>query len=155
MARADTLPVIGPVAVLGLLAGSCILPAGFYQGKYLEEGVSADGFGLLVLGWSAFPIAPPVGLAWLANLLLAAGLVFQWRRRFAAAAKCAGAAVVLSLLPLEVLLFDWTAAVRMWPDPALEFTRGWDGQVLARAELRAGYFVWLAAHGVLLGLATM
>jgi hypothetical protein len=147
--------VLGPVAALGLFAGACALPAGYYQGKYLEEGVTASGAGAVAFGWSAFAIAPPVGLAWLANPLLAAGLVCQWRRRFAAAAKCAGLAAGLSLLPLGVLLSDWTAAVRWWPDPALTFTLGWRDEVLARAELRAGYFMWVTAHGLLFGLAAL
>jgi uncharacterized protein (TIGR03067 family) len=155
MGREHTLPVLGPVAVLALFAGACALPAGYYEGKFLEEGVTADGLGLLAFGWSAFLIDPPVALAWLANPLLAAGLVCQWRRRFAGAAKCAGAALGLSLLPLAVLLIDWTVSVRSWPDPALVGAHGWGNEVLARAELRPGYFLWVTAHGVLFGLAAV
>jgi len=152
MADARTLPVLGPVAVLALLAGACALPAGYYQGKFLEEGIAADGLGALIFGWSTFVLGASVGLAWFANPVLAVGLIYQWRRQYAAAARCAAVAVALGLLPLAELLVDWRAAVRWWPTPALMFEHEWP---LARAELRAGYFVWLAAHGVLLAVAAV
>jgi hypothetical protein len=152
---ARTLPVLGPVAVLGLFAGACALPAAYYQGKFLEEGVSAYGFSALLFGWSACIVGASAGIAWFANPALVMGLFYQSRRRFSAAARWAAAATGLALLPLAELLFDWSGSVRWWPNPALVFVREYDGVVAARAELRAGYFVWLTAHGVLLGVAVV
>jgi len=151
MSDARTLPVLGPVAVLGLVAGSCALPAGYYQGKYLEEGVSAHGYWVLLLGWSTCIFGASPGVAWFANPALVMGLYYQWRRRFAVAARWAAVAAGLAQLPLAELLVDWSASIRWWPEPALVFDARWN----ARAELRAGYFVWLAAHGLSLGVAVV
>lgn len=155
MGRHATFPVLGPVAVVALFAASCALPAGFYRGKYLEEGVPVEGLGALIFGWSVFFLGHPEGLGWFANVMLAAGLVRQWQRRYAAAARWAGAATALGLWPLVVLLREWNVSVREWPDPALTFTLGFGDDVYAWAELRTGYFVWVAAHGLLLCIAVV
>ena len=155
MGRAATLPVLGPVAVLALFAGACVLPAGYYRGKFLEEGVPVEGLGALLFGWSVFLLGRAEGLGWFANVLLAAGLVRQWQGRYAAAARWAGMAAALGLWPLAVLLAGWSVDVRRWPDPALTFTLGSGDDAYAWAELRVGYFVWLTAHGLLFGLAVV
>src|SRR5262245_24506308 len=107
MGRAATFPVLAPAAVLALFAAACVLPAGYYRGKFLEEGVTAGGLGSLLFGRSTFLLGHPEGLGWFANPLLAVGLVRQWQRRHAAAARWAGAAAALGLWPLAVLLRGW------------------------------------------------
>ncbi|HJZ89951.1 MAG TPA: hypothetical protein VKE40_03710 [Gemmataceae bacterium] len=155
MSRAQTLPVLGPVAVLGLFLGACALPAGYYRGKFLEEGVSADGWRVALFGWGALPLAGLPALAWFANPLFGAGLVCLWRGRHAAAAKCAAAATGLGLLPLGLLPVGWSASVRTWPDPALVFTHEWGDKVVAQAELQAGYFQWVTALGLQFAIAVV
>lgn len=153
MSRAATLPVLGPLAVVGLLGASCTLPAGYYCGTFLEEGVSVDGVRALLVGWMTFFLGHPEGLGWLANPVVAVALFRQWQKRFASAARWAATAMALGLLPLAVLLAGWWPSVRWWPEPALTFTLGRGDDVWAWAELRVGYFVWLAAHGLLFGIA--
>ncbi|HVK12393.1 MAG TPA: hypothetical protein VM597_26815 [Gemmataceae bacterium] len=148
MRRADTLLVLGPLAVLLLFGGACATPAAYYRGKFLEEGVTSEGLNLLLFGWFALPISPLVGLAWFANPLLASGLVAIWRRRFTGAAQFAAAATVLALLPLGHICGFGTWAVRWWPSPAVVLTNEWN-----EAEIRPGYVFWVAAHGFLMVVA--
>lgn len=111
----------------------------------------AEGLGALTFGWGVIALNP-VGFAWFANPMLAAGLVCQWRGKYAAAFLWAGAATALGLWPLAELVGFWHGAVRPWPDPALTFTLGSGDGIWAMAELRAGYFMWVAAHGLLLAI---
>src|SRR5262245_22411008 len=88
--------VLTSVVVLGLFGLSCWLPAGYWRGPFVEEGIEPDGWWLVLFGWRALPLLGVTGLAWFANPLLGAGLACLWGRCRGAAAALAGVAVVLS-----------------------------------------------------------
>src|SRR5262245_60935060 len=146
MRRADTLPILGPIAVLSLFAASCALPAGYYQGKYLEEGVATPGWWLLAPAWMIFPLPGMLALMWFANPILLAALISSWRRNYRKSAVWAAIALVLSLLPLALVVSEsGTGRFEVRPEPAWVFPTEWN-----RTELRSGYFTWVASHGLML-----
>jgi hypothetical protein len=134
------------LGVVALIALACSIPAGYYCGKYLEEGVEIGGPQLLVIGWAAFIFEPAVGLAWVANPLLLIALIKLWRNRFASTARWAAVATAFSLFPLAVLLYGWNPVIRWSPDLALAGVLESSYGPYAGAELRLGYFLWVAAH---------
>ncbi|HKA06618.1 MAG TPA: hypothetical protein VKD71_05125 [Gemmataceae bacterium] len=143
MSRADTLPILGPIAVLSLFSASCALPAGYYQGKYLEEGVALPGWWLLAPAWMIIPLPGMLALAWFANPALLAALVGIWRRKYRKSAVRAAIAVGLSVLPLALVVREsGTGRFEVRPEPAWVFPTEWN-----RTELRSGYFTWVASHG--------
>jgi len=150
MGREQTLPILGLIAVLALFGAACALPAGYYRGMYLEEGVAPYGWNLVLMGWMALPLYGLPVLSWFANPLLGLGLLRFWQRKYAAAARLSAVVVSLGLLPLAALAIDRPGAIRLWPNPAVMFSTSW-----SEVELRIGYFVWLAAQGLLLGFAVI
>lgn len=149
-----TFPFVGSLAVLALFAVACALPAGYYCGKFLEEGVDVVGLRAVLLGWLVLiPLGHPEGLGWFANALLVVGLVRHWKGQYASAARWAVAATLVGLCPLAILLAGWSPGVRWSPVPALTFKTMYGNEVLAEAELRVGYFVWMAAHASLFWIA--
>jgi len=143
MSRADTLPILGPIAVLSLFAASCALPAGYYEGKYLEEGVESPGWWMLAVGWMALPLAGVVAMTWFANPLLFVALWSFRRRKYGGSAVWAGIALALSLLPTARCVAEsGPGGFHLQPEPAWVFPTPWN-----RTELRSGYFTWVASHG--------
>jgi hypothetical protein len=138
--------IVLAVGVFGLFALSCLLPAGFWSGPFLEDGVESVGWRLVVFGWQLMPLVGPVGLAWLANPLLGAALLCVRGRNYAAATVISGIALGLSLLPLILLPNSWLGKIQLQPMPAWVFREG-------RLQFRSGYFVWVCSQGLMMLVA--
>ncbi len=104
-------------AVVALFVPSLYLPAFWARGGFFEGGTELFGWQLLASGWFAFCVP------WLANPLLLDSQRRSWAGHGRAAAREAGLAAAMGLVPAAFVLLSW------------------DG----RSALRVGYGLWEAS----------
>jgi hypothetical protein len=103
--------------IAALFIRSCMLPAAWGRGGFLEGGTEFPGWWLLLLGWVPLYLYFP---AWFANPMLVLVLRYSWAGRFGGAARLSWIAVALALVPLASF-------------------------AASREELRRGYYFWLGS----------
>lgn len=151
MLRVEQVTRLGIVAVLLFYCISCVLPVGYYEGKYLEEGVTASGWGLLIYGWMALPIVGLPAVGWFANPLLGAGLYLLWKSKKVRATICAATAAIVSLFPFLFFPNALHGSFQWKPMPTWVFDWYSEGVLVSARNFQLGFFIWIATHWLFLG----
>ncbi len=137
------LRLAGVFVSLGLFCLACMLPAGYGQGGFMEDGIELTGWKLLLFGWLMLRFSVLAYLAWLGNLLWILALGCLWRRNYRGTLIASALGAVLSLVPVLLMGDPLYLTVRLSPPIALLSASG-------NLELRAGYIAWMASHFALL-----